>query len=94
MITRKQMLEHIQKIGDLIEIKIRFMKRGGKGELREMRFMTGVKKGLSPAPTKPGTDFNRHLLLGVWDVEKDAYRSIPIDGVTEILINDQWIKVV
>jgi len=68
---------------------LKFIKRTD-GTLREMLARTGVKKGLAENPSKPGTDFGANNLIAVFDVQKDAYRSIPIEGIKEIMIDGEW----
>lgn len=60
---------------------VTFSKRSN-GELRRMRFRTGVKRYLSGGI--PAYDAAEHDLLPVFDVDKREYRSIPAEGVTEV----------
>ncbi len=68
---------------------IRFTKRT-TGELREMVCRQGVKKYLAGGKS---IDFASHKLIPVYDMQKQAYRSISIEGITEIKVDGTWRKV-
>jgi hypothetical protein len=59
----------------------RFIKRS-TGETREMNARLGVKKHLKGG--EPRYDPKEHNLLVVFDQQKGAYRSIPLENVLEI----------
>lgn len=58
-----------------------FVKRS-TGELRRMRFRTGVKRYL--AGGDPSYDAGNRGLLVVYDLDRGDYRSIPSEGVVEL----------
>lgn len=58
-----------------------FVKRSD-GLLRRMRCRTGVTRYLKGGEKK--FDDSKRNLLTVWDVDKQAYRSIPIDRIVEL----------
>jgi len=72
---------------------IRFIKRTN-GEERYLTGRMGVKTKLEKSPTKDGTDWKAHDLICVFDMQKDGYRSIPTEGIREILIKGEWFSVV
>jgi hypothetical protein len=90
--TIQQVLEHIQHTEGRI-FSIRFIKRTN-GETREMLCRTGVKKYLVNDPKKPGLNFSAHGLIPVYDMQAEdpekGYRSIPIEGITEIKMHGEW----
>lgn len=61
--------------------RVDFIKRTN-GAHRRMLCRTGVKKNLSGGP--PPYDMGHHNLISVWDVQKGAYRTIPVEGILEI----------
>lgn len=69
---------------------IKFLKRSD-GTERTMVCRTGVKKFLKEG--EPAYDPKDHNLIWVYDMVKKGYRSIPKDGVTEILLDGKWEKV-
>jgi hypothetical protein len=69
---------------------IKFIKRS-TGELRSMVCRTGVKKHL--AGGEPAYDPKSKGLIWVYDMSKAGYRSIPEEGIQEILIDGTWTKV-
>ena len=72
---------------------VRFRKRTGKNEIRKMVCRQGVKSHLAENPTKEPIDFVANALIPVFDMEKNAYRSIPIEGIIEIKIEGEWVRV-
>lgn len=68
---------------------IRFLKRT-TGEQRDMACRQGVVSHLVDEPSRPGTDFKKNGLIPVFDMVKQAYRSIPIEGITHIKIDGIW----
>lgn len=78
---------------------VRFVKRT-TGEERYMTCRTGVKSKLSQKPDakKKTTDFEANKLIAVFDMQANdgegGYRSIPIEGMREILIKGEWFHVI
>ena len=60
-------------------------KKRTTGEIREMKCRTGVKKYLKGG-TKKFDDKEKNLLT-VFDMDKVAYRSIPLDAIIRVTIN-------
>lgn len=71
---------------------IKFRKRTNN-EIREMVCRQGVKKDLVETPSRPPVNFKAHGLIPVYDMQKQAYRSIPIEGILEIKIEGVWVKI-
>lgn len=63
---------------------VRFRKRSD-GTIRDMRCRMGVAKHIKGG--ERAYDFKEKNLLPVYDMEKQAYRSIPIEAI--ILINNE-----
>lgn len=57
-------------------------KKRSTGELRRMRFRTGVRRYL--AGGEPAFDATERDLLVVYDLDVRGYRSIPVEGVVEL----------
>jgi hypothetical protein len=60
---------------------VRFIKRT-TGEERVMTARTGVKKHLRGGDA--AYSFSEKSLLSVWDLNKKAYRAIPLDGIISL----------
>lgn len=90
--TRKEIVDWIgQRNGKMFAIK--FIKRS-TGQIREMVCRQGVKRDLADIPDKTKiVDFVNNALIPVFDVQADAYKSIPIEGITEVKIDGIWEKV-
>ncbi len=88
MITLIEAIKFIEERNGKI-FAVKFTKRT-TGELREMNCRQGVTTGLVENPSKPGTNFAVHNLIGVWDMKMGAYRSIPKEGITAIKIDGVW----
>jgi hypothetical protein len=76
-------LDQVKKlVSDGKFFSVEFIKRSD-GQLRRMLARTGVTSGL----TGEGRNYNpdTHNLITVFDVQKRAYRNIPVDNIT-------WIK--
>lgn len=72
---------------------IRFKKRS-TGEIREMICRTGVKRDLAEKPDKSKVvRFADNHLIPVFDIQADAYKSIPIEGIMEVKIAGVWEKI-
>lgn len=65
---------------------VEFIKRT-TGELRHMVCRIGVKSHLKGG-TKKFSDTEKQLLT-VFDVQKNAYRSIPLDQIIRVKVNGQ-----
>jgi hypothetical protein len=72
---------------------VRFLKRTD-GTERTMTCRTGVRSRLSTNPSKKGIDFAANNLLCVFDTQADGYRTIPVEGITAIKIDGEWLPVV
>lgn len=62
-------------------------KKRTDGTIREMKCRTGVKKYLKGG-TKKFDDKEKNLLT-VFDMDKVAYRSIPLDAIIKVTIHGQ-----
>lgn len=60
--------------------RVRFTKRTN-GELREMVARLGVRKSKG---NPPHFDRDAAKVLCVWDMQKHAYRNIPLDAIEEL----------
>ena len=63
---------------------VEFIKRSD-GTLRKMVCCLGVRKHLKGGAN--AYDPKQHDLLCVFDMEKDGYRSIPVDAVRRLSVN-------
>jgi len=86
-----EVLDFIQQTNGKI-FSIKFTKRT-TGEERQMTCRTGVEGHKVAAPSKPGLDFKKHDLISVFDMQKQAYRSIPIEGIFAIKQDGEWVDV-
>lgn len=77
---------------DGAEFGVRFIKRTNK-ELREMRCKIGVTEHLTPEPTRDGLEFKAYRLVGVYDLDREGYRSIPLEGIVALKLKDEWIQI-
>jgi hypothetical protein len=88
--------EFMQKVRDKIDsltsefFTVQFIKRT-TGELRKMRCRKGVKKYLKGGP--PAYDFKEKNLIPVFDLDKEEYRSIPLENVVELHANGEILKI-
>ncbi len=89
-VTRAEVVDSIAMSNGKF-FSIQFVKRS-TGEVRQMLARTGVKKFL----TGGGLKFDPvvHKLITVWDVQKEAYRSIPIEGITHFKVEGEWEDVI
>jgi hypothetical protein len=60
---------------------VKFIKRS-TGELREMVARTGVKAHLKGGDA--AYKFSDKALISVYDLQKAAYRAIPLDGIVSL----------
>ena len=73
---------------------IKFKKRTN-GKIREMLCRTGVKCHLVPnAKPQYRQNFAQNDLIGVFDIQANAYRCIPIEGIEAIKINGKWVEAI
>jgi hypothetical protein len=81
--TKTQVLNSIANGQDF---EVKFIKRSNR-QLREMKCCKGIPRNLRGGPRayNPAD----HRLVCVWDVEKQAYRSIPLEGILTIAVNGQ-----
>lgn len=84
--TRNKALEWIHSTNGKI-FAVRFTKRT-TGEQREMICRLGVKSHLKGG--SPAYDREAHKLICVFDMNKNDYRSIPTDGITEVKVDGRW----
>ena len=69
-------------------ISVRFMKKDGS--IREMHCKVGYDDGtLVKNPQNKGLDFKAKGLIGVYDIDKNEYRSFRIDSLIEIGIHSK-----
>lgn len=69
---------------------VTFVKRT-TGETRVLNGRQGVKKHLKGG--EAAYSFSEKKLLPVFDLQKNAYRSIPIEGITEVKILGRTFQV-
>lgn len=87
--TRAEAVSHINSTNGKV-FAVRFIKRS-TGEVRTMNCRLGVKshlKGGAPAYSR-----EEKQLVCVFDMVKNAYRSIPIEGITELKVDGEWQSV-
>ncbi|RKY30132.1 MAG: hypothetical protein DRP74_07595 [Candidatus Omnitrophota bacterium] len=84
-VTRREMSEILRKThGKFFGVK--FTKRT-TGEARDMVARTGVVKHLKGG--KRAYNFDEKNLLPVFDMQKYAYRCIPLDGVDKLVFKNK-----
>lgn len=71
-------------------LSLEFVKRTD-GTVRRMLCRTGVKCFLKGGV--PAYDFESKGLLPVYDMVKHEYRSVPLDGLTQIKVDGNWLPV-
>lgn len=71
---------------------VKFFKRTD-GSIRTMTCRRGVSSHLVAGPKRPGLDFKKNELIPVFDMQKQKYRSIPIEGIIAIKIKGEWYEV-
>lgn len=89
-ITAREMVNWICSQDSKTQIEVQFIKRS-TGELRHMKCRYGVP---SPKGGEPAYSFKEKKLICVYDVDKNEYRSIPIEGAVRIKINGEWMEVI
>lgn len=97
MISLQDAIKFIDESNGRI-FSIRFLTRGDE-VVRQMRCRTGVKKKLAN-PDAPPVDWKSRNLIGVYDMdavdrkgEKGAYRSIPIEGFLQLMVDSEWVDI-
>lgn len=89
--TLQQALLYIANAGNRI-FSVEFRKRS-TNELRQIVCRTGVKVGLKNGPA--AYDPALKNLIWVWDMQKNARRSIAAEGITRIKVpGGEWEEVV
>lgn len=73
-------------VSDGTIFSVEFIKRSN-GELRKMVCRLGVKKHLRGGDK--AYDAKQHNLLTVFDMEKEGYRSIPVESIQKLTVNGQ-----
>lgn len=73
--------------GKIFSVKFRSRRSNA---IRVMVCRTQVKKGIVEFPRREPLDFKRYDLIGVYDMQKHAYRSIPMEGIIAIKIEGLW----
>jgi hypothetical protein len=84
--TRSEVAAHLAQVGGRI-FSVEFIKRTD-GILRRMVCRRGVTSHLKGG--EQAYDAAEHRLLTVFDMSKNAYRSIPYEGITKIKIAGLW----
>jgi len=91
MITRAEALAFIDdRHGKYFAVK--FVKRTPPHDVRQMSCRQGVKVHL--AGGSPAYDFASKGLIPIYDTVKKDYRSIPTEGIFELMIDQVWHTVV
>ena len=86
MLTREEAIaEILDSRGKIISLE--FTKRS-TGELRQMLCRTGVTSHLSGGV--PAYNREARVLICVYDFQKQAYRSVPIEGITRVKRLGDW----
>lgn len=89
--TREEAVKYIlEREGKIFAV--RFIKRS-TGQKRHMVCRQGVKAHLVENPTKEPINFKANGLIPVFDMEANAYRSIPIEGIIELKVDGTWMEV-
>lgn len=65
---------------------VEFVKRSD-GTLRMMNCRTGVSKGVKGVGSY---DAEEHNLIRVFDMHRNAFRTIPVEGIRRIKIDGEW----
>lgn len=84
--TRKQAIEWIRSRNGKM-FGVIFTKRS-TGEQREMVCRVGVKSKLKGG--EPAYDFQEKGLIPVFDMQKQEYRSIPLDAIIALKVDGDW----
>ena len=80
-------MEHLKEaVNDGRIFRVTFIKRTN-GELRNMVCRFGVKSHLRGG-VKAFSDTEKKLFT-VFDMQKKAYRSIPLDSIVEVKVNNE-----
>lgn len=74
-----------------IIFSVTFVKRTPPHEVREMVCRTGVTKHLKGAGRT--YDFESRNLLCVYDMKKQGYRTIPLEGLRSVKIRGRLLEV-
>lgn len=87
--TVKQAVKFVEESHGVI-FAIKFIKRT-TGELREMNCRTDVTSKLKGG--EANYDREEYKLLLVYDMQKQDYRTVPIEGITEIKMGGEWHEI-
>jgi hypothetical protein len=90
IVSRREAVNVIRGLEDGRFFSVTFVKRT-TGEVRIMTCRQRVKKYL--AGGECAYSFSDKGLVSVFDIQKMAYRSIPIDGIRTIRVNDEDLEV-
>ena len=83
-------LKNLQNlVSDGAIFSVEFIKRSN-GELRKMVCRLGVTKHLRGG--EKAYDAKQHNLLTVFDMEKEGYRSIPVESIQKLTVNGQAFR--
>lgn len=74
-----------------VDFSIKFIKKDNT--IRVMNCRTAVTDILVNNPTRPGTDFAKHGLVSVYEVESNQYKSFSKDKLLYIKIADVWTPI-
>lgn len=88
-VSVKKAVQFIEESHGLI-FSLKFIKRT-TGELREMNCRTDVTSKLKGG--EANYDREEYKLLLVYDMQKQDYRTVPIEGITEIKMGGEWFTV-
>jgi hypothetical protein len=89
-VNRQQAADYIRHGSQGRIVALEFRKRSDNS-LREMRCRSGVYSHLTGGT--PSYSAEDKGLIVVFDMEKRAYRSIPIDGLQRVKIKGQWVQI-
>jgi len=83
-LTLQQFVDRARESGHIFAVE--FVKRTD-GSIREMLCRTGVTKGTKGGSM--GYDPANHGLLSVYDMQKQGFRSIPVDAILHLSMDGQ-----
>lgn len=83
--SAKDAEKQLKELAGSTVFRVVFVKRT-TGELRTMLCRFGVKKGLSESGEGRKFEPTDRGLVGVWDMQKDGYRMISVEGIREVKI--------
>ena len=90
--TRQQAVEFVRSSGGRI-VGVEFVKRTD-GTLRRMSCRLGVVSYLlGDLGSGAAYDPAAHGLIRVFDMHRQGYRSVPVEGITAISVNGTWERI-